>query len=137
MILVDTNVWSETLRQEPDTRVLEWLRAERHDLVLCVITVHELKFGVDRLPTGRRKEALSARIDALFEGMAQRVLAYDQHAARFHAEIRGRAERAGRGLSFADGQILGIAQAQGARIATRNTGDFEGHGTELINPWLA
>ncbi|MFV0432799.1 MAG: type II toxin-antitoxin system VapC family toxin [Leucobacter sp.] len=135
MIIVDTNVWSETLRQTPDARVLAWLRTEREQLHLSTITAHELRFGVERLPDGRRKDALTEQIDTLLAGMRSRTLNYDAEAASAHALIRVSAERVGRGLSGSDGQILGIAAAQGAAVATRNVSDFEGFGVSVIDPW--
>ena len=54
MILVDTNVVSEPLRQNPDPRVTEWIDAQPLEtLYLSAITVAELRFGVISLPAGR------------------------------------------------------------------------------------
>ena len=43
---------------------------------------------------------------------------------------------AGRPISQFDCQIAAIARAHEAAVATRNTGDYEGCGIEVIDPWL-
>lgn len=42
---------------------------------------------------------------------------------------------AGRPISQFDCQIAAIARAHGASVATRNTGDYEGCGIGVIDPW--
>ena len=50
MILLDTNVISETQRQEPNARVLDWIDAQALEtLYLSAITVAELRVGVGNL----------------------------------------------------------------------------------------
>lgn len=54
MILLDTNVVSEPLRQSPETRVVEWIDAQPLEtLYLSAITVAELRAGVALLPLER------------------------------------------------------------------------------------
>ena len=49
MIVLDTNVISETMRSEPDANVMRWLNAQHLDaLWLTAITVTELRFGAAR-----------------------------------------------------------------------------------------
>lgn len=135
MIVVDTNVWSETLRPQPDARVLAWLRDESTAAYMPVTTVHELRFGVARLDPGRRRDELASGIERMIVGMRDRILPYGAVEAAAHAEFRAEAGRAGRHLTAEDGQILAIAQVHGAAIATRNTADFEGFGVPLVDPW--
>lgn len=54
MIVVDTNVWSESMRQAPDDSVMSWLRENHRELYLASVTVMELRYRVLKLPEGRR-----------------------------------------------------------------------------------
>ena len=134
MIVVDTNVWSETLRERPDPAVIDWLRAHHGDLRMPVTARHELLVGILLLPTGRRRDDLSVAIERMLKSMLARTLPYDAAAADAYARIRAQAQRAGRALSSEDGQILGIALAQDAAVATRNHRDFADLGVPLIDP---
>ncbi|GAA4485801.1 PIN domain-containing protein [Microbacterium panaciterrae] len=135
MIVVDTNIWSETLRDHPSPLVLAWMRRHHSEVFLPVVTRHELRVGVLQLPSGRRQDSLGALIDRMLERMSARTLPYDIAAAEAHARIRAAAHEAGRALSAEDGQILGIAAAHGASVATRNVRDFQAHGVPIIDPW--
>ena len=51
MIVLDTNVISEPLRQVPENRVTEWIDAQvLETLYLSAITVAEVRFGLASLP---------------------------------------------------------------------------------------
>ena len=74
--LLDTNVLSELARPRPDDGVLARLEEVADDAAIAAVAWHELRFGVARLPAGRRREALSAFVT----GLASRfpVLPYDR-----------------------------------------------------------
>lgn len=135
MIVVDTNVWSEPLRPEPDPHVMAWMRAHAGELYMPAVVVHELRFGLELLPGGRRREHLAARLDATIQGLAERVLVYDGDVAAAHARLRARAREAGREPSAQDGQVAAHASHVGAQLATRNITDFAHLGIALIDPW--
>ncbi|VTR77352.1 PIN domain-containing protein [Cellulomonas hominis] len=135
MIVVDTNVWSEPLRPQPDPRVLAWMRAHAVELHMPALVVHELRFGLELLPPGQRRDRLAAQIDATVDGLGDRVLAYDGDVAAAHALLRARARAAGREPSAQDGQIAAHAAHAGAALATRNTSDFADLGVVLVDPW--
>ncbi|HEY5981008.1 MAG TPA: type II toxin-antitoxin system VapC family toxin [Microlunatus sp.] len=137
MIIADTNVLSEPLRREPDARVLAWLIAHQDDLGVTTITVAELLHGARRLPDGRRRELLLESIDQLVLSAGDRLLAFDEEAARAAAELRVAREKAGRPTSSEDLMIAAIALAHGALVATRNTSDFGGFGVGVLDPWQA
>jgi len=135
MIVVDTNVWSETIRAQPASAVLEWVAAHAAKIHMPVVARHELRVGALLLPAGRRREELSNSIDQMLAAMSARLLTYDAAAADAHAEIRARAHAVGRALSAEDGQILGIAIAHAAAVATRNVRDFADYGVPVVDPW--
>lgn len=137
MIVADTNVLSEPLRRQPDTRVLAWLSANEDRLAVTTITVAELSYGALRLSAGRRRTALLAAIEALVREAGDRLLTFDESAARAAAELRVTRERTGRPTSSEDLMVAAIADAHAATVATRNVADFEGFGVDVVNPWLS
>ena len=53
-VLLDTNVLSEPMRREPDAAVMAQLKEGGHRLHTASVVIHELRFGVQRLPKGRQ-----------------------------------------------------------------------------------
>ena len=57
--LVDTNVISEFIRPQPDSRVIQWLdAADPESLFVSVVTFGEIRPGIEDLPAGKRRDAL-------------------------------------------------------------------------------
>lgn len=137
MILLDTNVISEPLRTAPEPRVVEWLDAQALETVfLSVITVAELRYGVARLPNGRRRSALRERLETqVLPVFAGRMLAFDIPATQAYADLMARAQAAGFAIGMADGLIAAIASANGMTVATRDTAPFTAAGIAVINTW--
>ncbi len=83
MILLDTNVVSEVMRVTPNHAVLKWLNESRSsDLHLSTVTIAEISYGIQILPEGRRRLAISKRFDLFVEqGFSHRVLAFDEPSA--------------------------------------------------------
>jgi predicted nucleic acid-binding protein len=137
LVVLDTNVLSEPMRSQPDAHVLQWLEEHADVSAICVISAGELLYGVRRLPFGRRREALTRAVEDLLVGAGERLLPFDEAAARAYATLRAEREASGRPISVEDGMIAGICLSRGARLATRNTEDFVGIGVEVVNPWAA
>ena len=137
MILLDTNVVSEPLKLTSDAGVLAWLDAQMIEtLYLSTISLAKLRFGIEVLPAGKRREtlhtSLEQRILPLFAG---RILPFDTAASKAYAEIRARARAAGKAIAPADGYIAATATTHGLIVATRDTRPFEAAGLTVINPW--
>ena len=138
MIVLDTNVISELLRPAPAKQVEAWLSAQDGGTVyFTAVGEAELRHGVALLPAGRRRTALSMAIEGILEeDFRNRILPFDRAAASAYAAIAAKRRAAGRPISQFDCQIAAIARAHEAAVATRNTGDYEGCGIEVIDPWL-
>jgi len=139
VIVLDTNVLSELMRPAPAPVVLDWVDAHAGgELAVTAISAAELLLGVERLPEGRRRQAIAVAVhDLLDHDFAGRVLAFDGAAADAYATIAaGRADR-GRQISMADAQIAAVCRVHGAFLATRNGRDFEHTGVEVLDPWAA
>jgi len=134
VILADTNVVSEFMRERPDPRVAEWAgRLQPTAVVICVV---ERRIG--RLAGGRRRSELQSRWSGLLDAYADSILAYDVQCARMTAQVLVEREKAGRPMALADAQIAGIALVHGCTLATRNVADFRGiPSLELVGPFAS
>jgi len=136
LIVLDTNVLSEPLKQRPDERVLGWLADLDEPAAIASVSVGELLAGALHLPDGRRRTLLVELIERTLVSFRGSVLPYDENAARHYAVMQARRREAARPLSAEDGMIAATCAAHGTSLATRNTPDFELLGVPLTNPWL-
>jgi len=138
MILLDTNVVSEAMRQTPAIQVKKWLDEQPLEtLRLSAVTVAELRAGVSQMPAGRKRAALDNLIEKqIIPSFAGRVLAFDMACTRAYAELMANVRKAGRGIQMADAFIAAVALANGFIVATRDTNPFQAAGVAVINPWL-
>jgi len=137
MIILDTNVISEPLRPKPDERVVQWLNEQALEtLFTTTITVAELRFGVEVLPVGKRRNFLQSKLnEQILPFFSRRMLAFELDAATAYAELMGKARIAGLAIGRADAYIAAIAAANHMMVATRDTSPFEAAGLRVINPW--
>jgi predicted nucleic acid-binding protein len=135
-ILLDTCAISELRKPEPAASFLEWFNDCNEQLLyLSAITLGELRFGIDLLKAGKRK-------NDLLTWYAQLGLNYQGHIISPSVEIcerwgalRAERKRIGQPLAMADGLIAATALHESMALVTRNAKDFRGLGVELINPW--
>lgn len=125
MIIADTNIVSEFMKDTPEPRVMAWAQSlAAAELTISVVTVEEIDRGLGRLPKGRRRKDLESRWTRLLNAFADTIATYDVTAARATARLLVDGMNQGRPISLADGQIAGICLAHAATLATRNTKDF-------------
>jgi predicted nucleic acid-binding protein len=135
--LLDTNVVSEWVKQRPDPGVVAWLAEVDEDRVfLSVVTLAELRHGVDRLADGNRRRRLDVwlrdEIPLRFEG---RLLPVDQAVAESWGQLVAQRETAGRRIAVMDAFIAATANVHGLKLVTRNESDFRSAVNEIVNPW--
>lgn len=135
--LLDTNILSERGKPEPEARCVDWLRRHGADCAVSTITLAELRYGVERLPEGKRKRALAKKLDFITADYRENVLEFDEPAAAEWGRYLARLEKTfGSGildqLDYPDTQIAAIALACGMRVVTNNARDFPTIAT--INP---
>jgi predicted nucleic acid-binding protein len=137
MILLDTNVISEPLRQAPEARVIEWIDAQPLEtLYLSAVTVAELRAGVALLPAGKRRSGLHDSLEKqVLPLFAQRIVPFDMACTHAYAKLIAQARAAGMAIATADGYIAAIAAANGFAVATRDANPFLAAGLSVINPW--
>lgn len=137
MILLDTNVVSEVMKAQPAEAVVAWLNAQQSDkLYISTITIGEIAYGLRILPDGKRRAELRDRFERFVTlGFEQRVLAYDEPAARVYGDLMGNRKELGLPISVPDGQIAATARHNHLAVATRNVIDFENCGIDVIDPF--
>jgi toxin FitB len=135
VIVVDTNVVSELMRPEPAPAVVAWLRRQLETPLVSAITVAEVRYGLARLPGGRRADSLRRIADEVLAAFPDEIVAFDADAATRYGALVAARESSGRPISALDAQIAAICLAHEATLATRNTKDFSDTGVELVDPW--
>lgn len=120
--LLDTNVLSEPLKTRPNERVVRQLRLHEGHVGMAAISWHELRFGVERMPAGKRRDAFREAVARL--RVHYPVFDYDAASAEWHARERARLEAKGRQAEYADGQIAAVAATQQLTLVTANARDF-------------
>lgn len=138
--LLDTNVLSELMKAQPDTRVLTWFEQQRQaSFYTSTITQAEVLTGAALLPRGKRRDQLAQAAEQLFvRQFAGRCLAFDGVAAQQYALIRAHSKHQGRPMQTEDAMIAAIALVAQLPVVTRNTKDFQSvPGLALHNPWQA
>jgi toxin FitB len=136
LIVLDTNVLSEPLKTSPAAKAMEWLDNQSAEtLFITAFSRAELRFGVLKLPDGKRKTALVAQIERVLELFKDRMLDFDTAAADQLAQIAAHCEKIGKRAIAPDAYIAACAAARSFAVATRNVGHFEHTGVRVINPW--
>lgn len=133
--LLDTNVLSELFKKKPEPKVSIWLRdADQDSLYLSVLTVGELRKGVEKMEHGSRKtkliQFLEKDIPIQFE---DRILPIDLKVAEAWGLLEAQANRP---LPTVDAFLAATAIAHNLALVTRNTQDFLFSRLKLLNPWL-
>jgi predicted nucleic acid-binding protein len=135
--LLDTNVISEFRKARPHPEVVSWLNSIDQDSVyLSVITIGELKKGIDKLTDEARRSALQAWLmDDLLVRFAQRIVILDIPVLMAWGGLLARLERAGTAMPAVDSLIAAAALQGNYVLVTRNVDDFRHAGVQLFNPW--
>jgi predicted nucleic acid-binding protein len=137
MIILDSNVVYELMRSAPEPHVLDWLGSHAaEDLHVTAVTMAEILYGIELIVAGRRRDVVRAAADKMFEAVfADRILIFEDRAARAFSQIASSRRRQGKPMTEFDAQIAAITRVHGATLATRNPYVFEGCGVRLVNPW--
>ncbi|MCT2399600.1 type II toxin-antitoxin system VapC family toxin [Novosphingobium mangrovi (ex Huang et al. 2023)] len=135
--LLDTNVISEGARPRPDPGVMDWLASmDEEQLFLSVVSLAELRHGIERLDDGGRKAALDVWLtEQLAPRFEERLLLVDPGTADQWGRVVARTQSAGRPIGAMDAFLAAHALQHQLTLVTRNVSDFEAAGVRLFNPW--
>ncbi len=132
--LIDTNVLSELRRKQPASSVVAWIQARpRPALYLSVLTLGEIRKGLERVDDAKRKQALLDWLEVeLPHYFLGRLLDIDASIADRWGRLMA---QVGRPLPAIDGLLAATALQHDLTLVTRNSKDFVHLGLRLINPW--
>lgn len=118
----------------PNERVVQKIEQNSGSSAITAGVWHELIYGIERLPSGRRKEALTTYLKEVV-GPTFPVLPYDEAAAAWHARERVRLATRGKQAPFADGLIAAVAVTNDLVLVTANRRDFQSFDELEIQDW--
>jgi toxin FitB len=135
--LLDTNVVSEWVKPRPDPGVVAWCGSIDEDRTfISVVTLAELRHGIERLPIGRRRlrleEWLEHELLSRFDG---RILSIDVAIGDAWGKVVARTDKTGQPANTMDAFLAATAELHQLTVVTRNIGDFRKLTNSVINPW--
>ena len=135
--LLDTNVVSELVKPRPDDHVLRWIEeTDESILFLTVLTLGEIRKGVERLRSGRRRGRLESWLQVDLPSRFQdRILPIDAAIADRWGRISAIATAKGKPVPVIDGLLAATAIHHNLTLVTRNSSDVSGTGVATLNPW--
>ncbi|MBW2039157.1 MAG: type II toxin-antitoxin system VapC family toxin [Deltaproteobacteria bacterium] len=135
--VLDTNVISELIAKQPDKNVVEWLdRLDPNTVYLSVITIGEIRKGIENLTPSKRREAIREWLETdLLLRFQGRIIEITTEVMLIWGELTGRLEQEGKPITAIDSLIAAIALHGNYCLVTRNEHDFQHTGVKIINPW--
>jgi toxin FitB len=135
--ILDTNVVSELVAQNPDPHVIGWVDSvDPESLFLSVITIGEIKKGVEKLSSSNHKEELLAWLEQdLLIRFGEHILPIDASVVMTWSHMAAELEKIGKTMPAIDSLIAATASDLGYTLVTRNTADFDAVAISVLNPW--
>lgn len=135
--LLDTCVISELVSKRPHQAVIDWIDSIDDDYIyLSVITIGEIKKGIEKLPDSARKEQLAEWLEEdLLSRFQGRILGVDDLVMLTWGTLTAKLEQQGTPMPAIDSLIAAIALHSNLTLVTRNAQDFQQTGIPLLNPW--
>jgi len=135
--LLDTNVISELIKSKPDNNVLHWIdETEETILFLSVLTLGEVRHGIERLHPGKRRGRLESWLTVdLRLRFQDRILTVSEAIAERWGALSARGAKKGRPVPVIDGLLAATALHHDLMLVTRNDTDVTGTGVPTLNPW--
>jgi toxin FitB len=135
--LLDTNVISELTKLQPEAKVVSWFQGTNEELLyLSVLTIGEIRKGIDSLPRSNKRALLESWLaNDLVLRFAGRILNVNLDIAERWGLISAQAKMAGAPLAVVDGVMAATALHYNLTLVTRNTKDVQVAGINTLNPW--
>jgi len=135
--LLDTCVLSEFTRRRPNVAIIDWLQSiDEQKCFLSVITIGEIRRGIEKLPESQRKNELFVWLnEALMNRFTTRILIVDTQTMLVWGALTARLESAGKKMSTMDAFIAASALQHNMALVTRNVSDFSSCGLQILDPW--
>lgn len=134
--LLYTNVISEPKQKQPNSKVLEWLGAQDESkLYLSVLTIGEIRKGIARLESGKKKAELEKWLEELRNRFSQRILFLSEKTFLVWGKMYGEFERNGIVRPAFDSLLEASALEHDMILVTRNVKNFQNSSVTNLNPW--
>lgn len=135
--LLDTNIVSELISKQPNTKVLQFIASlSENDVLLSVVTIGEIKSGIEKLEDSKRKEVLSLWLnDDLLNRFNGRLLTIDLDIMLVWGELIQKNKKTGNTLPIIDSFIAATCISKNLTLITRNESDFNTLDLNIINPF--
>jgi toxin FitB len=136
--LLDTCLISELIKPKPDRKIVNWVKGiDDEDQYLSSLTIGEIQKGISKLNDSDWKRDLQQWLECdLLERFRGRIVSIDSRVAQKWGEIIAQAELRGTLMPIIDSLIAATGIVHDLTVVTRNTGDMEGCGVNLLNPWI-
>jgi toxin FitB len=134
--LLDTCAISEPKQKMPSEKVLEWLDAQDESkLFLSVLTIGEIRKGITRLESGRKKVELENWLEQLRMRFSRRILPMSEKTFLVWGKMYGDFERKGIVRPAFDSLLEAVALEHEMIFVTRNVKNFQNSQVTILNPW--
>ena len=133
--LLDTNIISEFISKTPNKRVVDYiLTLDESSLFLSVITIGEIKAGIEKLDNGKKKENLLYWLEHdLLSRFENRIISINLDVMMQWGEINQQLRKIGTPLPIMDSLIGATCKALDMILITRNEKDFKNIDIPIIN----
>lgn len=136
--LVDTNVLCEKLKRSPSERVVEWIARHESEIFVSVISIAEIRRGIERLPAeSSRRNELQSWLSSVCHALRGNILSVNRAVAHVWGQMQADLDRQGVLLSSFDGLIAATALRYDMPVVTRNVQNFKLAPVRVINPFDA
>jgi predicted nucleic acid-binding protein len=132
LFLLDTNAFSDLMREHPQLDAHLSSIAPTDRVVICPVVRGEISYGIERLPQGKRQQELAAKAAKLFAVIPCEPV--PEKAGDHYAKIKLARQRKGLTLDENDLWIAATTLALGAVLISRDS-DFQHIDGLMVNDW--
>jgi predicted nucleic acid-binding protein len=135
--LLDTCILSETNKQKPDSKVLNWLYAHNDSIFyISVLSIGEIQKGISRLAKSNKKSELQKWLNIhILQEFYNETLNVDTSVITHWSKLIAKQESIGKSMSIIDSLIVATAITHNLTIITRNIKDMQVDGVKIVNPY--
>ena len=134
--LLDICTISEPKQKQPNEKVLQWLDSQDESkLYLSVLTIGEIRKGITRLESSKKKAELENWLEKLRNRFSRRILPLSEKTFLVWGKMYGEFEKKGISRPAFDSLLEATALEHDLIFVTRNVKNFHGSQVTVLNPW--
>jgi toxin FitB len=134
--LLDTCVISELASTKPNQSVVAWIDdLNDEDIYLSVITLGEIRRGIDRLPISSKRKTLEKWLQSILVRFQSNIISVDTSIILHWGSLVAELDKNGTPMPAIDSLIAASASFHRLTLVTRNVADFKNSKIPLFNPW--